>query len=391
MLFVWLILRAVIAAFVRYFRGKQGEVDPYSLPIGTKVDPYHNGVSYAVSYWSDMGMRPYQEDRHQEWKGPLTIAKHSKDGRVSKDANIDKSIFARSRSISTPLPMTPLDSPSITTNGRSQNYCSLFGVFDGHGGYRAAQTCKDELLQRIATDPALPLAPETAIRNAFFRVDADFSAWARLEKHSDGSTAIVAVLQDGQITIGNAGDSRAILIKKTPETSPRAGVSGAGTQSPQLTMPSSAANSTNRQSAYQVDVLPLSSDHKPNRPDEESRIKKLGGKVTHWGRWRVQGVLAVSRAIGDVALQPYVTCEPEITSHSVNPEEDLFLVLASDGVWDVMSNHEAGVTVMQAAMTKRWEDVARELCLHAKALGSQDNVTAQVIDLTQCFCPPPQK
>ena len=341
-------------------------------------------------------MRPYQEDRHQEWKGPSTVAKHSKDaiGRSSKGASDDKSILARSRSISTPLPATSPASPFIAIKDRAQNYCSLFGVFDGHGGYRAAQACKEELLQRIATDPALLLAPEKAIRNAFFRVDADFSAWARLEKHSDGSTAIVAVLQDGQITVGNAGDSRALLIKKTPDTSPRAGASGTSIHSPQLSAPSSTANvsaGANRQSAYQVETLPLSSDHKPTRPDEESRIKKLGGKVTHWGRWRVQGVLAVSRAIGDVALQPYVTCEPEITAHTINPEEDLFLVLASDGVWDVMSNHDVGVTVMQAALTKRWEDVARELCHHAKALGSQDNVTAQVIDLTQCFCPPPQK
>ena len=55
-----------------------------------------------------------------------------------------------------------------------------------------------------------------------------------------------------------------------------------------------------------------------SREDEERRIKQLGGKVIHWGRWRVQGVLAVSRAIGDVALQPYVTCEPEIIEKEIS-------------------------------------------------------------------------
>jgi serine/threonine protein phosphatase PrpC len=44
-------------------------------------------------------------------------------------------------------------------------------------------------------------------------------------------------------------------------------------------------------------VKPMSIDHKPNREDEEKRIVKLGGKIVHWGRWRVQGVLAVSRFV----------------------------------------------------------------------------------------------
>lgn len=77
------------------------------------------------------------------------------------------------------------------------------------------------------------------------------------------------------------------------------------------------------------------------REDEEIRIKELGGRVIFWGRWRVEGVLAVSRAIGDVNLKPYVTCDPEITNHVLTPE-DQFLILASDGLWDVMSNEEVG-------------------------------------------------
>ena len=44
-------------------------------------------------------------------------------------------------------------------------------------------------------------------------------------------------------------------------------------------------------------MRPMSVDHKPNREDEERRIVQLGGKVIHWGRWRVQGVLAVSRSV----------------------------------------------------------------------------------------------
>jgi protein phosphatase 1L len=76
---------------------------------------------------------------------------------------------------------------------------------------------------------------------------------------TDGTTAVVAVIQGRNITVANAGDSRGIIVKKSGK-------------------------------AY-----PMSVDHKPNRPDEDRRIKLLGGKVIHSGRWRVQGVLAVSR------------------------------------------------------------------------------------------------
>lgn len=71
--------------------------------------------------------------------------------------------------------------------------------------------------------------------------------------------------------------------------------------------------------------------------DETKRINDLGGRVIHWGRWRVEGVLAVSRAIGDARLKPYVTAEPDIVEHDVT-DDDMFLVVASDGVWDTMSS-----------------------------------------------------
>lgn len=260
------------------------------------VDPYNNGVVYPVSYWSDPGRRGYQEDTHMERKG-----------RGSKDS-------------------------------------SLYGVWDGHGGYRAAHFCKEFLLRNAVDDEEFVQNPSEALRRSFYKTDAEFSAIARLRFLSDGTTSLVACIHNRRLFVANAGDCRAVLVSSDWK------------------------------------ATPMSVDHKPNREDEERRIKRLGGRVVHLGRWRVQGVLAVSRAIGDVSLQPFVTCEPEIQIKDLQ-NEDSYLILASDGIWDVMTNSEAVDVVKLAIKSKPYVDVAKELCAQAIALGSTDNVTASVIDL----------
>uniref|UniRef100_A0A452XBC7 protein-serine/threonine phosphatase n=1 Tax=Aegilops tauschii subsp. strangulata TaxID=200361 RepID=A0A452XBC7_AEGTS len=78
----------------------------------------------------------------------------------------------------------------------------------------------------------------------------------------------------------------------------------------------------------------------PDRPDEMARIKAAGGKVMYMNGARVRGILAMSRALGHRLLKPEVICEPEI-SITERCEEDDCLILASDGLWDVISNKVA--------------------------------------------------
>lgn len=66
----------------------------------------------------------------------------------------------------------------------------------------------------------------------------------------------------------------------------------------------------------------------------------IGGRIVHIGTWRVEGVLAVTRAIGDRRLKKYVCSAPEISERKLT-EDDEYLILASDGVWDVMSSQDA--------------------------------------------------
>ncbi|KAL5973450.1 hypothetical protein ACLOJK_030100 [Asimina triloba] len=181
-----------------------------------------------------------------------------------------------------------------------------------------------------------------------------------------GSTAVVAVVTPDEIVVANCGDSRAVLCRNGKPVS-------------------------------------LSSDHKPDRPDELMRIEEAGGRVIYWDVPRVLGFLAMSRAIGDDYLKPFVSSEPEVTVTQRRPEEDECLILASDGLWDVVPN---GMACDIARMCLRGEgpmpppsasggsnpgeedgsdkacsDAAMLLTKVALARQSADNVSVVVVDL----------
>ena len=242
-------------------------------------------------------------------------------------------------------------------NRRLKMPLTWLGIFDGHGGDKASQYCSDWLSSYVRNEEAYPFDLGYAMKNAFTSIDDDFVATGQ----PDGSTACAATLVGGRrIVCANAGDSRAIVVRRD------------GT------------------------VVRLSRDHKPGMPDETRRISDLGGRVIYWGRWRVEGLLAVSRSVGDASLKPYVTAEPEVCEYDIG-KEDWFLILSSDGVWDVMDNEEAAHVVIASSCvmedgklkidTNRFKWAARNLCDHAKSCGSTDNFSCLVVDLKSCGNP----
>lgn len=76
---------------------------------------------------------------------------------------------------------------------------------------------------------------------------------------------------------------------------------------------------------------------------ERKRINKAGGLVTFNGVWRVAGILATSRALGDYPLKDkkLVIADPDILTFDLKDHNPMFIVLASDGLWDTFSNEEA--------------------------------------------------
>ncbi|KAF7089750.1 hypothetical protein CFC21_092637 [Triticum aestivum] len=215
---------------------------------------------------------------------------------------------------------------------------SLFGVFDGHGGSRAAEYLKEHLFENLMKHPKFLTDTKLAISETYQKTDADFLESESSAFRDDGSTASTAVLVGGHLYVANVGDSRAVISK--------AGKARA-----------------------------LSVDHKPNRSDERKRIENAGGVVIWAGTWRVGGVLAMSRAFGNRLLKPFVVAEPEIQEELINGELES-LVLASDGLWDAVENEEA---VSLAKTEDVPESAARKLTEIAYSRGSADNITCIVV------------
>ena len=235
---------------------------------------------------------------------------------------------------------------------------SLYGVFDGHGGANAAEFAARHLAENVTSSVHFPARPAKAFAAAFKRTDADYLALSTAFVHKDdGTTAVAALVDDasGTVVVANAGDSRCVLCKRDGR------------------------------------AVALSDDHKPNRADERARVEALGGTVVFWGVWRVEGVLAVSRALGDRALKRYVTAEPEVQT-CARARDDAFLVLASDGLWDVVRNDEVAAMVTTQLASYRGERGAagtvsdaqlgaERLAYEAYARGSTDNICVLVVDL----------
>jgi protein phosphatase 1L len=100
------------------------------------------------------------------------------------------------------------------------------------------------------------------------------------------------------------------------------------------------------------------------------------------GMWRVQDCLAVSRAFGDASLKRWVISEPEITRHPLTAGCE-FLVLASDGLWNKVSNQEAVDAVSRSNSGRNSVGCCKELVDMARSRGSRDDITVMVVDLNR--------
>jgi len=186
---------------------------------------------------------------------------------------------------------------------------AFFAVYDGHGGAKVAEYAGNHLHERIFNQSHFKNGniPES-FRQGFLGLDEDMLEDEDMKEELAGTTAICVFMKDRKIYCGNVGDSRSI-----------ASVRGR--------------------------VQPLSYDHKPNNELETKRILAAGGWVEFN---RVNGNLALSRALGDFVFKKnenkkaedqIVTAYPDVDMKDLTSDHE-FIVLACDGIWDVLSNEE---------------------------------------------------
>ncbi|KAL8199767.1 hypothetical protein R6Q57_013335 [Mikania cordata] len=236
---------------------------------------------------------------------------------------------------------------------RSSKKFDFYGVYDGHGGSYVSNVCRERLHKLLAEEMVTRDNWEGLMVDSFMKMDEEVVECDHVG--SMGSTAVVAVVGDEEIVVANCGDSRAVLAR-------------GGT------------------------VVPLSNDHKPDRPDELERIEHSGGRVVNWNGQRVLGILSTSRSIGDQQLKPYVIAKPEIMV-TKREEKDEFIILASDGLWDVISNDlachvvrkclEGRIICRKGSNDKKYKimNAAVVLTELAMARGSKDNISVIVANL----------
>ena len=119
--------------------------------------------------------------------------------------------------------------------------------------------------------------------------------------------------------------------------------------------------------------------HKPEDQSEKERIEKAGGVVVYLGAWRVNGVLSVARAIGDIQQKPSITAEPDVNTVDLNGEED-YMVMACDGLWDAIDPDKIPKLIEEHfQMGGTQEKTAEFLVKKALKHGSMDNITVIVL------------
>lgn len=258
---------------------------------------------------------------------------------------------------------------------------SMLGVFDGHGGAECGQFMQDELpdiitslIKKATHRNECTISLGEVLYRAFMRADEEYLSGA---SNSAGTTATVLLFEPGgmdrcgnwrgpgSVCVASAGDTRAVLCRGKV-------------------------------------AIPLTIDHKAASAESIARVALAGGYVD---RGRVMGSLAVGRALGDAHLkrgknlrkQKWSTLEealtpcPDVLSFiprrsGTGDKEDEFIVLASDGLWDVMSNQEAVDRVASALEALSEPPTERDVCRICESmsieavtkLGSKDNVSVEI-------------
>ena len=251
------------------------------------------------------------------------------------------------------------------TNLNVDRGTAIFGVFDGHGGKEVAIFTARHIATELVLNSSFQSGnTERALAETFLRMDVllrtvegikevfkickglpdsspvDLNV-AKAENNYAGCTAVVALLQGSRLFVANAGDSRCVLARR--------GV-----------------------------AIEMSTDHKPDNPEELARIKAAGSYVAEG---RVNGAINLSRSIGDLEYKNVpsfpperqaVTAAPEIKNIALTQEDD-FLVLCCDGIWDILTSQACVDFIYERLESRTLGQICEDLCDRCMAHSTSEN------------------
>lgn len=219
---------------------------------------------------------------------------------------------------------------AIVVRANVKDDVSLYAVFDGHAGAKTA-TVASHVYTKFALANA-ECTKEFMLKSIQYTI-----ACVKKAALGDGATAISVVRQGNRIVTGHLGDSRAIIVRKD---------------------------------GY---VRFETEDHKPGLRSEFEYVRDVGGRIE---KGRTHSVLAMTRSIGDFWVVG-LNYEPEINEVELEPA-DKWLVVACDGVWDVIM---PDIMCDMCCQARDAPSLAADIRNMSYALQSQDNISVMVIDL----------
>jgi len=337
-------------------------------PIGSQT--------YQISVGTEQGYRSYMEDEYYVSNDGDFAAVFDGHGGPAVSRYLRKNLYANVQAY---LPLAVLEKQGDRSFVDNES-----DVGNTKDNLQAEEDADDTSIQTDLSSSPSPSIPSSrrqrsptvddyanALESALEKVDSEIlkiSHWS-----FQGSTAIVIWLHEDNDEWTSANDDNA---------------------SPSTQRTILAANIGDSRAVLCRDdkAWDLSRDHKPNDPTEKTRIESFGGSVVWCGEtdkfgapiddrgiYRVNGNLALSRAIGDRSERPHVTAEPEIISVPVK-QGDQFVIVATDGLWDVMDSDDAVSYVkhsLKAGLAKN--KIADVMVQEAIRLGTYDNVTVVII------------
>jgi len=214
---------------------------------------------------------------------------------------------------------------------------AFFAIFDGHGGKDAADIASAEM--HTFLEQEISSGQNESMKDNFLKAYQRMDSRLKFDALYMGATAVTCLIRINKdeklMYVANAGDARAVLCRDGK-------------------------------------ALRLTYDHKASDVTEQERVQACGGWVS---MNRVHGVLAVSRALGDHAMKQSVISEPHFWEDKLS-DEDTFVIIACDGLWDVCTDQEAVDLVRGEPDAKKMSDILMKSALDN---GAKDNISVMVV------------